>query len=319
MHWIVEAAAAGTRLDAWLAARLERSRVHAKRLIEAGGVDVAPCAKSKVGAHYRLRVGQTVTLDEKILESVTEAQKIPPLKAEAIAIDVVFEDAHLVVINKPAHLVVHPAAGHATGTLVHALLHHCGDTLARRGGLQRLGIVHRLDKETSGLIVVAKTDVAHERLGAQFAARSVEKTYQALAWGRFRSESGAWAGAIARSKTDRKKMCVVPSGGRAARTEYQVRAQYAAAAWVECRPHTGRTHQIRVHLAHAGHPVVGDAVYGRARRWEGKGPAPKRQMLHAAKLAFDHPMTGKRLSLTAPLPADFIACRKALAGSGQKR
>jgi 23S rRNA pseudouridine1911/1915/1917 synthase len=238
--------------------------------------------------------------------------------AEAIPLNVVYEDADVIVIDKPAGLVVHPAPGQRDGTLVNALLHHCGGTLSGIGGRLRPGIVHRIDKDTSGLIVAAKSDVAHQRLAAQFAAHELERRYLAVVRGvpdaaepRLAGlpgvswEPGGWLrieGRIGRHPGDRKRMAVV-SGGKPAVTRARVLERFPGAALVECRLETGRTHQIRVHMAYAGHPLVGDNVYGRRR----DGPAFGRQALHAASLGFRHPITGEAMAFEAGVPADFAA------------
>jgi 23S rRNA pseudouridine1911/1915/1917 synthase len=233
-----------------------------------------------------------------------------------MALKIVYEDGDLIVIDKPAGLVVHPAPGTAEGTLVNALLAHCGDSLSGIGGVRRPGIVHRLDKDTSGLIVAAKNDAAHEALSAQFAARTVSRAYLALVWGIPRPAEGEIAGNIGRSPLNRKKMAVRRAGGRAALTRYAVRRRFRdVASLVECRLATGRTHQIRVHLAHIGHPVIGDAAYGgglTAARRRGAGDAVERlltglnrQALHAARLGFRHPRTAEGLEFTSELPLEI--------------
>ena len=285
----IELSDAGARLDQFLAAHvpaLSRSRLQS--LIKDGhatlnGVTVKPGA--------RLRSGDAIL--------VREPPPTPSLtEGEDIALSVIFEDEDLIVIDKPAGLVVHPAAGHHTGTLVNALLHHC-KALSGIGGEQRPGIVHRLDKETSGCLVAAKSDFAHQILARYFASREVTKVYLALAVGRFTNLAGTIEAPIGRHPVQRKKMAVV-SRGRAARTDYRVLADIAGGALVECTLHSGRTHQIRVHLKHLGNPILGDEVYGR------RGEFP-RQMLHAWKLGFAHPRTGAPLHFVAPLPADFLS------------
>jgi 23S rRNA pseudouridine1911/1915/1917 synthase len=214
----------------------------------------------------------------------------------------------LLVINKPAGLVVHPAAGHPAHTLVNALLHHCAGRLSGIGGVARPGIVHRLDKETSGCLVVAKNDAAHLKLSGQFAGRQVTKIYQAIVCGRMPQAGGEIIAAIARDPIRRKRMAVARSGGREAHTSFRVLEQWKEAARIELRLHTGRTHQIRVHLEHLGCAVAGDLVYGRRqnlRLKEATGYAAPRQLLHAAKLALVHPGTGRRMTFEAPLPEDF--------------
>ena len=234
---------------------------------------------------------------------------------EAIPLDIIYEDDALIALNKQPGLVVHPAAGHWSGTLVNALIHHCGAQLAGRGGQERLGIVHRLDKDTSGLMLVAKTDAVHERLAAAFAQREVKKIYRALCWGAFRRASGELHGAIGRHPIHRKKMTVPKDAerGRAAWTDYCVLKQGKHGAEVECFLHTGRTHQIRVHLSHLGHPIWGDTLYG--RRTPVADFYPARQMLHAARIEIAHPLSGKPLVLEAPLPEDYDSSRGLLLGS----
>jgi len=236
------------------------------------------------------------------------------LSGEAIPLDIIYEDDALIALNKQAGLVVHPAVGHWSGTLVNALVHHCGAQLAGRGGQERLGIVHRLDKDTSGLMLIAKTDEVHERLARAFADREVKKTYRALCWGVFRKASGECKGAIGRHAVHRKKMHVPknPEKGRTAWTDYRVIKQSKLGAEVECLLHTGRTHQIRVHLSHLGHPIWGDTLYGRPTPINDFYPA--RQMLHAARIEIAHPLTGKPLHLEAPLPEDYAASRALLLG-----
>ena len=298
----------GTRLDAFLAAHLERSRGHAQELIKAGAVTVNP-ARASLEASSKIRSGDSISIElaEQQDSSLIEENAPQP---EAIPLEIVYEDEFLVVINKQPGLVVHPAAGHASGTLVNALLHHCGAKLAGRGGTDRLGIVHRLDKDTSGLLIVAKSDLVHERLSKDFAQRNVSKMYRALAWGRFRRTSGQCLGAIGRNPKDRKKMAVLALGGRPSRTDYRVISQGAFGAEVECDLHTGRTHQIRVHLAQLGHPIWGDTLYGKPHVLQGYKPA--RQMLHAYSLKFTHPITQKKMDLVAPFPEDFCLARKVL-------
>jgi len=211
-------------------------------------------------------------------------------QGEAIALDVLYEDDELIVINKPAGLVVHPGAGNWTGTLVNALIHHCGDSLSGIGGVRRPGIVHRLDKETSGCLVIAKNDLAHQSLAAQFAGRTVEKTYLAIVEGSPRRRSGEVNEPIGRHAVNRQKMKVTTAEkGREALTLYRVLSSADGLSLVECRPRTGRTHQIRVHLKHLGHPIAGDPVYGKRGKYA-------RHLLHAWRLAFDHPRTGERLT-----------------------
>ncbi len=297
----------GRRLDQLLAAALpalSRSRLKALilegRVASAGAVISEPSRRVKPGERFDV--------------VVPPAAPAKP-QAQAMPLEILFEDAHLVVIVKPAGLTVHPAPGNPDKTLVNALIAHCGASLSGIGGVARPGIVHRLDKDTSGVMVVAKTDAAHASLTAQFQSRSIERAYQALVWGVPRPASGRIEGAIGRSTRDRKKMAVLRRGGKAAATRYRVVRAFAnAASLVECRLETGRTHQIRVHMAHLGHPLVGDPVYGRARhRTAPEIPASvrkiidgfRRQALHAAVLGFDHPAGGRKLRFEAPMPPDF--------------
>jgi 23S rRNA pseudouridine1911/1915/1917 synthase len=305
---------AGRRLDVFLAAVLQRSRNQVQSLLKQGLVHLQPtagrAAAAKAESSYRLRPGDTVTVHPgPALPAPAEPS------GEAIPLDVIYEDDALLALNKQPGLVVHPAAGHWSGTLVHALIHHCGPQLAGRGGPERLGIVHRLDKDTSGLMLIAKTDEVHERLSAAFARREVRKIYRALCRGVFRRASGECRGAIGRHPVHRKKMAVPkdPQRGRAAWTDYRVLQQGKWGAEVECILHTGRTHQIRVHLSHLGHPIWGDTLYGRRAPIDGFYPA--RQMLHAARIEIAHPLTGKPLCLEAPLPGDYAAGRALLLGN----
>lgn len=287
---VVEKADAGTRLDHLLTRISGLSRSRLQSLVREGSVTVDG---GIVSPGKKLREGETVLLTVPRPAEDTN-------RAEAIAMEILHEDEDIIVINKPPGLVVHPAAGHASGTLVNALLHHCG-ALSVIGGVERPGIVHRLDKETSGCIVAAKNDAAHQDLARQFASREVTKIYLALASGRFPRKSGTVAAPIGRHRVHRQKMAVVPEGkGRAASTDWRILCALPAGSLVECTLHSGRTHQIRVHLKHLGHPVLGDPVYGKREGFA-------RQMLHAWKLGFSHPRTGKRLDFTAPIPPDFLA------------
>ena len=298
---------AGARLDAFLARAIpDLSRSRLKRLIAAGRVRAGggaisdPAAKVKAGQNFAILVPESV-------EARPAAQRIP--------LAVIHEDAALIVIDKPAGLVVHPAPGNPERTLVNALIAHCGASLSGIGGVRRPGIVHRLDKDTSGLMVVAKTDAAHAALAAQFAARTVERAYRALVWGVPHPAQGTIEGNIGRSPRNRKKMALVRRGGRPALTRYRVLARYGAvASLVECRLATGRTHQIRVHLASRGHPVIGDPVYGRATAARRAAlPAAARtavdalgrQALDAYLLGFAHPATGEWLTFCKEIPSDI--------------
>ncbi|MFZ3235755.1 MAG: RluA family pseudouridine synthase [Stellaceae bacterium] len=297
----------GIRLDRMLANHLPAvSRTRLKRLIEQGGV-VHDGAAAR-DPSQRVRPGENFVVVFPVCEEAAPA-------AQALALDIRFEDAHLIVIDKPAGLVVHPAPGNPDGTLVNALIAHCGASLAGIGGVRRPGIVHRLDKDTSGLMVVAKSDAAHQGLSRDFAARRIDRAYAAFVWGIPHPGTGEIAGNIGRSTVNRKKMAVVGEGrGRPALTRYRVeRAFKTAAALVECRLATGRTHQIRVHLAHAGHPLIGDPVYGtRAGRTISRSSDAgariagfPRQALHARRLGFTHPVEGRFIAFDSALPPDL--------------
>jgi 23S rRNA pseudouridine1911/1915/1917 synthase len=230
-------------------------------------------------------------------------------QAQEIDLDIVFEDEHLIVVNKPAGLVVHPAAGHSDGTLVNALLHHCRGKLSGIGGVQRPGIVHRIDRDTSGLLVVAKTDKAHEGLARLFAAHDIERRYLAVVAGHPIPPAGTIRTQIGRSTTNRKKMAVLPEGkGKHAVTHYRTIEHFKDAALVECRLETGRTHQVRVHMAHIGNPLIGDSTYNNRRKAFKFGPNQsyfERQALHAVSLGFIHPVTGEKLGFESRLPEDI--------------
>ncbi|MGE3310390.1 MAG: RluA family pseudouridine synthase [Limisphaerales bacterium] len=307
--WTVESSLPDVRLDSYLRGQLPAvSRGAVQRLIESGAVRVNGLPA---------KVTQTPRFGDRI--EVTWPEPVPAeARAEALPLSVLYEDDDLLVLNKAAGVVVHPAVGHAEGTLVNALLHHCAGKLSGVGGVARPGIVHRLDKDTSGCLVVARHDAAHVALAAQFAGRTLEKIYQALVCGVMGSRSGEIRAAIARHPSHRKRMAVSEgAGGREAWTSYRVETQWAEAARISATLHTGRTHQIRVHCAHIGHPIVGDATYGKranARLEEALGFRAERQMLHAWRLAFAHPTTGRRMAFEAPLPDDFLAAVAALGG-----
>jgi len=295
----------GQRLDVVVASAVQRSRNHAQALLKQGLVHLQPHPE-RAQPSYRLHAGDTLAIHPE-----PETARADEPAGESIPLEVIYEDDALLAINKQPGLVVHPAVGHRSGTLVNALIHHRGEKLAQRGGRDRVGLVHRLDKDTSGLILIAKTDQAHEKLAHTFAEREVRKFYRALTWGIFRRSSGECRGAIGRHRVHRQKMTVLKSGGRASHTDYRVLAQSASGAEVECLLHTGRTHQIRVHLAHLGHAVWGDLIYGKHHALA-SGFEPARQMLHAARLEILHPLTGKPLQLEAPLPPDYLESRKRL-------
>ncbi|TPW32717.1 RluA family pseudouridine synthase [Pararhizobium mangrovi] len=318
---------AAGRLDAWLAGALagtlSRSRV--KALIDEGHVTID--GRPATGAREAIRPGMAITL---ILPPAVD----PLPKGEAIPLEILHEDADLIVLVKPAGLVVHPGAGNPTGTLVNALIEHCGDTLSGIGGVKRPGIVHRLDKDTSGVMVVAKTDLAHRGLAAQFAdhGRSghLQRAYHAFVWGRPKRRNGSIDAPLGRSR-DRVRRAVRPAeaaDAREARTHFSTRAIYgensdgtAAASLLECRLETGRTHQIRVHMAHAGTPLIGDREYGAGFRTKANTlpdetrtavEALDRQALHAHLLGFEHPATGREMVFEAGEPDDLRTLRKGL-------
>jgi 23S rRNA pseudouridine1911/1915/1917 synthase len=306
------ATAAGQRLDKALAEAVPLySRERLKNLVQGGrlsgpaGVIWDPATKMKGGEALTLDVPEARPSD-------TVAQDIP--------LTIVHEDDHLLVVDKPAGLVVHPAAGNYDGTMVNALLHHCAGRLSGIGGVARPGIVHRIDKDTSGLLVVAKTDKAHEGLAAQFARHDVDRRYTAVVGGVPVPPAGRIEGALARSTANRQKMAIVKDGrGKHAITHFRTVTAFDGAAQVECRLETGRTHQIRVHMASIGHSLLGDTVYGRTPGKLApllKDLAFERQALHAATLGFVHPVTQEKLCFESPLPADMVALIGRLDGTG---
>ncbi|MGE5593529.1 MAG: RluA family pseudouridine synthase [Betaproteobacteria bacterium] len=285
----------GKRLDVYVAGRLALSRSAAQRLIDEGRALVDG---ERAKAARRVRAGDVVTVE------LPESRPLD-VAPENLPLDILYEDGDIIVINKPRGLVVHPAAGNWSGTLVNALLAHCRD-LSGIGGKIRPGIVHRLDKDTSGVIVVAKNDAAHLALSRDLKERAVEKTYLAIVHGVPRAKRGVINAPIGRHPLHRKRMAVVPEGqGRAALTEYEVLEELGGHALLKVHPVTGRTHQIRVHLAHIGHPIVGDPVYGGRRGKPSDWPEISGQALHAASVSLDHPRTGERMTFTAPLPTDM--------------
>ncbi len=307
----VAAEDAGTRLDKYLASRLtDLSRTQVQRLIQEGRATVA---NGPLTASHRVHEGETIDLH------------VPPprpsdLAAEPLALNILHEDDDLLIIDKPAGLVVHPAPGHPSGTLVNALLFHCR-SLSGIGGEERPGIIHRLDKDTSGLLVVAKHDRSHRHLAAQLKARKLQRRYQALVHGAMPAQEGTIDAPIGRHPAQRKKMAVVVSGGRAARTHYRVLEAWAGLSLLELALETGRTHQIRVHLASLGHPVLGDATYGPgARRWPGRAALEQalrafpRQALHAAQVRFQHPTHDGCMMFSSPVPTDMAALLAQLRG-----
>jgi 23S rRNA pseudouridine1911/1915/1917 synthase len=305
---VVPASLPGARLDAWLRDQLPNvSRGALQRLLAEGHIRVngEPAKPNRAP-----RVGDRITI-------AWPAARPAEARPEAIPLEILHEDADLLVLNKAPGLVVHPAAGHEDGTLVNALLHHCAGRLSGIGGVARPGIVHRLDKDTSGCLVVAKHDAAHVALAKQFAERSLAKTYLALVCGVPAVEAGEIRAAIARHPSHRKRMAVTDGGGREAWTSWRRRERLAGAALLEATLHTGRTHQLRVHFQHIGHPIVGDDTYGErpnARLAEAAGWRAPRQMLHAWRLEFTHPGTGAEMAFEAPVPEDFDAALRALRG-----
>ena len=284
---------AGCRVDAWLAANLEGiTRSAAQRLLEEGRVC---CAGKPLAKNYRLTGGEAIQV------SLPEPEPIDVVPQD-IPLDVVYEDGDVIVVNKPKGLVVHPAPGHPDGTLVNALLYHCGDSLSGVGGALRPGIVHRIDRDTSGLIIAAKNDFAHQKLAAQLQDHTLARIYQCIAVGNIREDVGTVDAPIGRHPADRKKMAVV-ANGRPAVTHWEVLARYPGFTHLRCRLETGRTHQIRVHMAYIGHPILGDTVYG------AKKPVPglQGQCLHAVGLRFLHPRTGELVELHCGLPEEFQA------------
>ncbi|MCC3244956.1 RluA family pseudouridine synthase [Methylocystis sp. WRRC1] len=322
--FLVAPEAAGARLDRFLAERpeivdahLSRSRI--KALIESGRVSLRGAAIRDPAK--KLAAGDAVSLD------VPPPEPAEP-QAEEIALDIVYEDAHLIVIDKPAGLVVHPASGHESGTLVNALIAHCGESLSGVGGVKKPGIVHRIDKDTTGLLVVAKTDAAHHGLSRLFADHgrtlSLTREYLAFVWGVPDRAHGTIETSLGRHSIQREKMAVVPEArGREAITHWEKVADYGVASLVRCQLETGRTHQIRVHMAHIGHPLIGDSTYGAgfktkvAKLPEAARAAVEklgRQALHAATLGFEHPITGEEMMFTSELPDDLAALMAALEG-----
>ena len=280
------------RLDAFLAEKLpELSRSRAQQLIESGCVTLAGAALKK---NYR------VSADDVFSVELPEARPLD-VQPENIPLEIVYEDDDLIVVNKPKGLVVHPAPGHESGTLVNALLWHCGDTLSGIGGVTRPGIVHRLDMDTSGLMLCAKNDRAHQLLSAQLSDRSLSRVYEAILRGTPRDMEGTVDAPIGRSPNDRKKMAVTQNHSRKAVTHYRVLETYPGFSYVRCKLETGRTHQIRVHMAHIGHPVAGDPLYGGGKSELGLTS----QCLHARYIQFIHPSTGERMDFASELPAEF--------------
>ena len=288
---ILQAGPDAGRLDSFLSQNLpDLTRSAAARLIETGQAAVNGKAVPK---GFRLSGGEAVSVTLPDPEPVDA-------RPQDIPLDVVYEDADVIVVNKPAGMVVHPAPGHPDGTLVNALLYHCGESLSGVGGALRPGIVHRIDRDTSGLIIAAKNDAAHQALAAQLQDHTLARTYEAIVTGNLREDAGTVDAPVGRHRTDRKKMAVV-AGGRPAVTHWEVLERFPGLTYIRCRLETGRTHQIRVHMAYTGHPVYGDTVYG------AKKPVPglTGQCLHAVGLRFIHPRTGEAVELACPLDGEF--------------
>ena len=318
-----------TELTLTISAELDRQRTD-KAIAALAAIEQPSLSRARIQA---LLAAGNLVLNKKPVTDASRKVNVgeiyiltlpPPEKAEpepqALDLNIVYEDDDVIVIDKPVGLVVHPAPGNRDHTLVNALLAHCGDTLSGIGGVARPGIVHRLDKDTSGLMVVAKNDAAHQALAKQFADRSLSRTYRAVVWGIPVLNAGSIDAPLGRSSKDRKKMAVM-TRGKPALTYYKIIENYGVASLIECKLATGRTHQIRVHMAHIGHPLVGDPVYLKRRpvvakylSEPGRGQALDfpRQALHAETLGFFHPITGVQLRFTTPPPADFLALERAL-------
>ena len=298
---MIEATESAERIDALLARSVEGlTRSAAQRLLEQGAVTLQG---KPVKKNHKTSPGETF---EIVLPEPEPAEPEP----EDIPLDVRYEDDDLIVVNKPRGMVVHPAPGHPDGTLVNALLFHCGDSLSGVGGERRPGIVHRIDKDTSGLLIAAKNDFAHLALSAQLSDHSLARTYEAVVIGNFREDSGTVNAPVGRHPTDRKRMAVTQKNSREAVTHWEVLGRYAGYTHIRCRLETGRTHQIRVHMAHIGHPLLGDLVYGRKKPELGL----EGQCLHARELTFVHPRTQERITVTTDLPDWFEAVLKKLRG-----
>ena len=280
------------RIDKFIAAHLESvTRSHIQKLIDEGNVLVDG---KTVKSNYKLKSGQNIEVN------VPEAKQLD-IKAEDIALDIVYEDEHLLVVNKPQNMVVHPAAGNYEGTLVNALMHHCGDSLSGINGVIRPGIVHRIDKDTSGLLLVAKDDATHIGLSEQIKEHSLTRKYIAIVHGNFKNDEGTVDAPIGRHPTDRKKMCITEKNSKNAVTHYRVLQRFTEYTLVECKLETGRTHQIRVHMASLGHPVLGDKTYGvKKEKYNLSG-----QLLHAKIVGFIHPITREYMEFETDIPDRF--------------
>ena len=283
----------GTRLDVFIAKKLNITRNAAAALIESGGVSVQK-------KNYKLRAGDVIDVE------IPEPREID-VEAQDIPLDIVYEDSDLLVINKARGMVVHPAAGNWDGTLVNALMHHCGSELSGINGVLRPGIVHRLDKDTSGLMLVAKNDLSHNSLAEQIKEHTVRREYHTIVIGNLKEDKGTISAPIGRHKTDRKKMSVTESNSKEATTHYTVLERYPGFTYASCILETGRTHQIRVHMSHTGHPVIGDRIYGARDKLGIEG-----QCLHSKNVTFVHPRTGKEMYFESDLPDYFEEILKKL-------
>lgn len=290
---------AGLRLDRYLAEELpELSRSYIQKVIKDGGVSLK---EKPLKANYKVSPGDVIQLE---LPPVVEMEVLP----EDLPLDILYEDADLIFVNKPKDMVVHPSAGHFSGTLVNGLLYHCRGELSGINGVMRPGIVHRIDKDTTGVLVVCKNDRAHNKVAEQLKEHSITRRYRAVVCGNLKEDEGTVDAAIGRHPVERKRMAVVSMGGRHAVTHYRVLERFGKYTYIECELETGRTHQIRVHMASVGHPILGDEVYGR-----GKAPFELHgQVLHAMVLGVVHPSTGKYIEVEAPLPGYFAELLKKL-------
>lgn len=288
----VEESCKGTRIDKYLSERTEEiSRSYLQKLLKEGSVLVG---EKSVKANYKVQTGDCVSL---LLPDCQE----PEIEPENIPLDILYEDDYLLVVNKPKDMVVHPSAGHVSGTLVNAVLWHCQGKLSGINGVLRPGIVHRIDKDTTGALVICKDDNTHRSLAEQLKVHSITRKYRAIVQGNLKEDTGTIEGAIGRHPIDRKKMAINERNGKAAVTHYQVLERFGNSTYVECTLETGRTHQIRVHMASIGHPLLGDEVYGSSKNpWHLQG-----QALHAMVLGFLHPHTGEYIEFQAPLPEYF--------------
>lgn len=301
-EFIVEEEMKGTRLDVVLSIVIEEaSRSHLQKLIDIGRVEVN--GEVDTSKKYKVKTGDSikVTIPEPVHLNVTP---------EDIPLDIVFEDEDLLVVNKPKGMVVHPAAGNFTGTLVNAILYHC-KTLSSINGVIRPGIVHRIDKDTSGLLMIAKNDAAHRSLAEQLASHSIKRAYRAVVYHNFQEDAGTVNAPIGRDPKNRLKMTVTQMNSKEAVTHYRVLQRFGSFTYIECSLETGRTHQIRVHMAHINHPLLGDAVYGPKK----KAMGVETQMLHAKVLGFHHPKTEEYMEFNSPLPQEFANIIKKLGGS----